>query len=72
MINNMVTLIIDKNDCNDIIRWAPDKSMDKQPNYLKFVFKFILDVFKEFEKKVGSEGRSYSVKSTVEEVTNNS
>ncbi|KAJ4912732.1 putative terpenoid synthase 7 [Raphanus sativus] len=52
---------------NSLERWAPDKSMDKQPNYLKFVFKFILDVFKEFEKKVGSEGRSYSVKSTVEE-----
>ncbi|CAG7887118.1 unnamed protein product [Brassica rapa] len=48
-------------------RWAPDKDMDKQPNYLKFVFKFILDVFKDFEREVGSEGRSYIVKSTVEE-----
>ncbi|KAL0687817.1 hypothetical protein Bca4012_087494 [Brassica carinata] len=48
-------------------RWAPDKDMDKQPDYLKFVFKFILDVFKDFEREVGSEGRSYIVKSTVEE-----
>ncbi|KAG5413512.1 hypothetical protein IGI04_001079 [Brassica rapa subsp. trilocularis] len=48
-------------------RWAPDKDMDKQPNYLKFVFKFILDVFKDFEREVGSEGRSYIVKSTVQE-----
>ena len=44
--------------------------MDKQPDYLKFVFKFILDVFKDFEREVGSEGRSYIVKSTVEDVTN--
>ncbi|KAG2244695.1 hypothetical protein Bca52824_093463 [Brassica carinata] len=52
---------------NSIERWAPDKNMDKQPNYLKFVFKFILDLFKDFEREVGSEERSYSVESTVEE-----
>ncbi|CAH8346016.1 unnamed protein product [Eruca vesicaria subsp. sativa] len=46
-------------------RWAPDKYMDKQPNYLKFVFEFILDVFKDFEREVGSEGNS--LKNTVEE-----
>ncbi|WZZ25017.1 hypothetical protein YC2023_008418 [Brassica napus] len=50
-----------------VTKWAPDKDMDKQPDYLKFVFKFILDVFKDFEREVGSEGRSYIVKSTVEE-----
>lgn len=44
--------------------------MDRQPNYLRFVFKFILDVFKDFEREVGSEGRSYSVKGTLEEVNN--
>ena len=44
--------------------------MDTQPDYLKFVFKFILDAFKDFEREVGSEGISYSVKGTIEEVTN--
>ncbi|CAH8390878.1 unnamed protein product [Eruca vesicaria subsp. sativa] len=52
---------------NSLERWAPDKDMDTQPDYLKFVFKLILDVFKDFEGQVGSEGRSYSVKGTIEE-----
>ncbi|KAL0890037.1 hypothetical protein Bca101_014020 [Brassica carinata] len=52
---------------NSLERWAPDKDTDTQPDYLKFVFKFILDVFKDFEREVGSEGRSYSVKGTIEE-----
>ncbi|KFK28702.1 hypothetical protein AALP_AA7G035600 [Arabis alpina] len=51
-------------------RWAPNEDMDRQPNYLRFVFKFVLDVFKDFEREVGSEGRSYSVKYTIEEVSN--
>ncbi|CAF2130487.1 hypothetical protein HID58_012397 [Brassica napus] len=52
---------------NSLERWAPDKDMDTQPDYLKFVFKFILDAFKDFEREVRSEGRSYSVKGTIEE-----
>uniref|UniRef100_M4D7Q3 Terpene synthase metal-binding domain-containing protein n=1 Tax=Brassica campestris TaxID=3711 RepID=M4D7Q3_BRACM len=52
---------------NSLERWAPDKDMDTQPDYLKFVFKFILDAFKDFEREVGSEGISYSVKGTIEE-----
>ncbi|EOA19016.1 hypothetical protein CARUB_v10007667mg [Capsella rubella] len=52
---------------NSLARWAPDKDMDRQPTYLKFVFEFILDVFKEFESEVGSEGRSYSLKGTLDE-----
>jgi len=51
-------------------RWAPDHSMDKQPEYLKSVLKVILDTFQEFEKELSPEGRSYSVKYTIEEVTN--
>ncbi|CAE6186234.1 unnamed protein product [Arabidopsis arenosa] len=52
---------------NSLERWAPDKDMDRQPAFLKFVFKFILDVFKDFERELGSEGRSYSLKGTLDE-----
>ncbi|CAA0395900.1 unnamed protein product [Arabidopsis thaliana] len=52
---------------NSLERWAPDDAMDKQPHYLKFVFKFIVDCFEEFERELASEGRSYSVKATREE-----
>lgn len=52
-----------------MLRWAPDDAMDKQPHYLKFVFKFIMGCFEEFERELASEGRSYSVKATLEEVT---
>ncbi|KAG2263351.1 hypothetical protein Bca52824_070430 [Brassica carinata] len=52
---------------NSLERWAPDNDMDRQPDYLKFVFKFVLDVFEEFEREVRSEGRSYSIKATQEE-----
>ncbi|CAH8364086.1 unnamed protein product [Eruca vesicaria subsp. sativa] len=42
--------------------------MDGQPNYLKFVVKFIFDTFQEFEREVASElGGSYSLKATIEE-----
>lgn len=51
-------------------RWAPDKAMDKQPDYLRFVWKFILYTFEEFQRELGPEGRSYSVNATIEEVTN--
>lgn len=53
-----------KNDCYDV------QDGHTQPDYLKFVFTFILDVFKDFEGEVGSEGRYYSVKGAIEEVTN--
>ncbi|CAN6913833.1 unnamed protein product [Brassica oleracea] len=56
-----------ENLANSLERWAPDKDMDTQPDYLKFVFTFILDVFKDFEGEVGSEGRYYSVKGAIEE-----
>nr|AAM91652.1 putative terpene cyclase [Arabidopsis thaliana] len=52
---------------NSLKRWAPDHSMDKQPEYLKSVLKVILDTFQEFEKELSPEGRSYSVKYTIEE-----
>ncbi|KAG7547485.1 Isoprenoid synthase domain superfamily [Arabidopsis suecica] len=48
-------------------RWAPNDVMQRQPDYLKYVFNFILDVFEDFERERRSEGRSYSVKATVEE-----
>jgi len=51
-------------------RWAPDHAMDKQPDYLKFVFKFILDTFEEFEKELRPEGGSFGVCATIEEVIN--
>ncbi|KFK28708.1 hypothetical protein AALP_AA7G036700 [Arabis alpina] len=52
---------------NSLDRWAPNEDMDRQPNYLRFLFKFVLDEFKDFEREVESEGRSYSVKYTIEE-----
>ncbi|VVB12220.1 unnamed protein product [Arabis nemorensis] len=52
---------------NSIERWAPDEDTDRQPNYLRFVFKFVLDVFKDFQGEMEPEGRSYSLKYTVEE-----
>ncbi|ESQ38307.1 hypothetical protein EUTSA_v10028539mg [Eutrema salsugineum] len=30
---------------NSLERWAPNDDMERQPDYLRFVFKFILDVF---------------------------
>lgn len=43
--------------------------MDEQPDYLKFVVKFIFDTFQEYERELGSEvGGSYSVKATIESV----
>ncbi|KAG7632986.1 Terpene synthase N-terminal domain [Arabidopsis suecica] len=52
---------------NSLNRWAPDHAMDKQPDYLKFVFKFILDTFEEFEKELRPEGGSFGVCATIEE-----
>ncbi|CAL9226170.1 unnamed protein product [Arabidopsis halleri] len=48
-------------------RWAPDHSMDKQPEYLKSVLKVILDTFQEFENELRPEGRSFSVNSAIKE-----
>lgn len=33
-------------------RWVLDDVTDKQPDYLKFVLKFILETFKEFEREL--------------------
>ncbi|KFK26233.1 hypothetical protein AALP_AA8G220300 [Arabis alpina] len=52
---------------NSLKRWAPDHAMDQQPDYLKFVFTFILDTFEEFRKELSPEGTPYSVKATIEE-----
>ena len=35
-------------------RWAPDYAMEKQPDYLKFVFNVVLDIFEEFERELRS------------------
>lgn len=51
-------------------RWAPDDTIDKQPEYLKSVLNVILDIFKEYEKELRPEGGSFSVNSTIEEVNN--
>jgi len=51
-------------------RWAPNDAMDKQPDYLKIVLNFILKTFEVFQKELEPEGRSYTVKATIEEVTN--
>ncbi|EOA18590.1 hypothetical protein CARUB_v10007162mg [Capsella rubella] len=48
-------------------RWAPDHTMDNQPEYLKSVLNVILDTFEDFEKELRPEGRSYSVDTTIEE-----
>ncbi|KAF8116643.1 hypothetical protein N665_0015s0020 [Sinapis alba] len=51
-----------------IERWDLDDPMDGQPDYLKFVVKFIFDTFQEFEREVESElGGSYSLKATIDE-----
>ena len=52
-----------------LYRWAPDDDMDRQPNYLKFLFKFIVDCFEEFEREMMLEGNSYCVEATKKEVT---
>ncbi|XP_010451341.1 PREDICTED: terpenoid synthase 8 [Camelina sativa] len=52
---------------NSLERWAPDDAMEKQPHYLKFVFKFLVDCFEEFERELAPEGSSYCVKATREE-----
>ncbi|XP_010449212.1 PREDICTED: putative terpenoid synthase 7 [Camelina sativa] len=52
---------------NSLERWAPDQAMDKQPDYLRFVLNFILDTFKEFQRELRPEGRSYSVNATIDE-----
>ncbi|CAL9234426.1 unnamed protein product [Arabidopsis halleri] len=49
-----------------IERWEYD-AVDVLPDYLKIVFKTTLDMFKEFEEEVRSEGRSYSVHYACEE-----
>lgn len=56
-------------EVNLIYRWAPDDDMDRQPNYLKFVFKFIVDCFEEFEREMMLEGNSYCVEATKKEVS---
>ncbi|CAN6835158.1 unnamed protein product [Brassica oleracea var. botrytis] len=48
---------------------APDDDIDRQPNYLKFLFKFIVDCFEEFEREMMLEGNSYCVEATKKEVT---
>lgn len=53
-----------------ICRWASDDAMGRQPEFLKFVFNFILNAFEEFERELRPEGRSYDVEATIEEVTN--
>ncbi|CAA7038125.1 unnamed protein product [Microthlaspi erraticum] len=44
-------------------RLDPDDAMDKQPDYCKFIFKFIMETFKDFESEFGSD----SMKPTLEE-----
>ncbi|KAG7627003.1 unnamed protein product [Arabidopsis thaliana] len=52
---------------NSLQRWAPDDAMDTHPDYLKVVFKFILNAFEECEKELRPQGRSYSLEQTKEE-----
>ncbi|KAG7658582.1 Isoprenoid synthase domain superfamily [Arabidopsis suecica] len=52
---------------NSLERWAPNDAMDKQPDYLKIVLNFILKTFEVFQKELEPEGRSYTVKATIEE-----
>ncbi|WZZ13663.1 hypothetical protein YC2023_106752 [Brassica napus] len=53
---------------NAIERWDLDDTMDGQPDYLKFVVKYIFDTVQEFEREVASElGGSYSLKATIDE-----
>lgn len=45
--------------------------MDGLPDYMKSVVKFIFNTFQEFEREVVSElGGSYSLKATIEDVSN--
>jgi len=53
-----------------ICRWALDDTMERHPEFLTFVFNFILNVFEEFEEEARPEGRSFGVEATREEVTN--
>uniref|UniRef100_A0A1J3FPS3 Putative terpenoid synthase 7 n=1 Tax=Noccaea caerulescens TaxID=107243 RepID=A0A1J3FPS3_NOCCA len=48
---------------NSFERWDLDDVMDKQPDYLKFIFRFTMETFKEFEREVGS----YRVEGAIEE-----
>lgn len=49
-------------------RWAPDDAMETHPDFLKFVFKFMLDTFKDCQRELKPQGRSYSLEETKEEV----
>ncbi|CAA7020917.1 unnamed protein product [Microthlaspi erraticum] len=53
---------------NSLERWAPDHTMDQQPDYLKFVLHFILDTYEEFERELKPQGKPYSVKANIEEL----
>lgn len=39
-------------------------------HYMKFVVKFIFEYFQEFERELVTKGGSYSVKATIEGVSN--
>uniref|UniRef100_A0A0D3DF51 Uncharacterized protein n=1 Tax=Brassica oleracea var. oleracea TaxID=109376 RepID=A0A0D3DF51_BRAOL len=51
---------------NSLERWAHEHTMDKQPDYLKFVLNFMIDTFEEFERELGPQGRSYNVSASKE------
>nr|VDC83091.1 unnamed protein product [Brassica rapa] len=53
---------------NSLERWAHEHTMDKQPDYLKFVLNFMTDTFEEFERELGPQGRSYNVSASKEVV----
>lgn len=51
-----------------LYRWAHEHTMDKQPDYLKFVLNFMIDTFEEFERELWPQGRSYNVSASKEVV----
>lgn len=51
-----------------VYRWDADDNMDTHSEFLRFVFKFILDTVDECERELRPEGESYRAKDTKEEV----
>lgn len=44
----------------DFLRWNID-AVDMLPEYMKFIYKTLLDVFNEIEDDLAKEGRSYCI-----------
>ncbi|XP_057962436.1 valerianol synthase TPS1G-like [Malania oleifera] len=52
---------------NAIQRWEVD-AIDGLPDYMKFSYRALLNLYKEFEEEMDKQGRSYSVHHTIEAV----